>query len=34
VAQLLEQHPGADVATLAVPIDSVEEFLDPNASRW
>ena len=23
VAQLLQQHPGADVATLAVPIDSV-----------
>lgn len=33
VAQLLEQHPGADIATLAVPIESVEEFLDPNAVK-
>jgi len=33
VAALLERHPQADVATLATPIQSQEEFLDPNAVK-
>jgi 3-deoxy-manno-octulosonate cytidylyltransferase (CMP-KDO synthetase) len=33
VAGLLESHPGAAVATLATPIDSLEEFLNPNAVK-
>lgn len=33
VAALLERHPQADIATLATPISSLEEFLDPNAVK-
>jgi 3-deoxy-manno-octulosonate cytidylyltransferase (CMP-KDO synthetase) len=33
VAQLLEAHPQADIATLATPIESLEEFLNPNAVK-
>ena len=33
VADLLEAHPGADIATLATPIESLEEFLNPNAVK-
>jgi 3-deoxy-manno-octulosonate cytidylyltransferase (CMP-KDO synthetase) len=33
VAQLLEAHPGADIATLATAIRSGEEFLDPNVVK-
>jgi 3-deoxy-manno-octulosonate cytidylyltransferase (CMP-KDO synthetase) len=32
-AQLLERDRGAGIATLAVPIDSLEEFLDPNVVK-
>ncbi len=30
VALLLSQHPQADIATLATPIDNLADFLDPN----
>jgi 3-deoxy-manno-octulosonate cytidylyltransferase (CMP-KDO synthetase) len=33
VAGLLEKHPRADIATLATPIESLEEFLNPNAVK-
>ncbi len=33
VAQLLQDHPDADLATLAAPITSPAEFLDPNAVK-
>jgi 3-deoxy-manno-octulosonate cytidylyltransferase (CMP-KDO synthetase) len=33
VAALLERHPQADIATLATPIKSLEEFLDPNVVK-
>ena len=33
VAQLLERHAQADVATLATPIQSLSEFLDPNVVK-
>jgi 3-deoxy-manno-octulosonate cytidylyltransferase (CMP-KDO synthetase) len=33
VAALLESHRAADIATLAAPIDSVEELLNPNAVK-
>jgi 3-deoxy-manno-octulosonate cytidylyltransferase (CMP-KDO synthetase) len=33
VARLLADHPGADIATLAAPIVSAAEFLDPNAVK-
>ena len=33
VADLLEAHPGADIATLATPIESLQEFLNPNAVK-
>jgi len=33
VAQLLEAHPQAHIATLATGIDSLEEFLNPNAVK-
>jgi 3-deoxy-manno-octulosonate cytidylyltransferase (CMP-KDO synthetase) len=33
VAGLLEAHPRADIATLATPIESLEEFLNPNAVK-
>jgi len=33
VAEVLEQHAGAAIATLAAPILSIEEFLDPNAVK-
>jgi len=33
VAQLLEQQPQGDIATLCTPIESLEEFLDPNAVK-
>jgi 3-deoxy-manno-octulosonate cytidylyltransferase (CMP-KDO synthetase) len=33
VARLLETHPRADIATLATPIESLEEFLNPNAVK-
>ena len=33
VAALLESHSSADIATLATPIDSLEEFLNPNAVK-
>jgi 3-deoxy-manno-octulosonate cytidylyltransferase (CMP-KDO synthetase) len=33
VAALLEATPGADLATLATPIDSVDELLDTNAVK-
>ncbi|HLB97321.1 MAG TPA: 3-deoxy-manno-octulosonate cytidylyltransferase [Acetobacteraceae bacterium] len=33
VARLLQQHPDADIATLAAPVSSAAEFLDPNAVK-
>jgi 3-deoxy-manno-octulosonate cytidylyltransferase (CMP-KDO synthetase) len=33
VASLLESHPNAQMATLATPITSLEEFMDPNAVK-
>ncbi len=33
VAALLERHPQADIATLATPIGSVAEYLDPNVVK-
>jgi 3-deoxy-manno-octulosonate cytidylyltransferase (CMP-KDO synthetase) len=33
VAALLESNPGADIATLATPIDSVAELLNPNVVK-
>jgi 3-deoxy-manno-octulosonate cytidylyltransferase (CMP-KDO synthetase) len=33
VAALLQAHPQADIATLATPITSVQELLDPNAVK-
>jgi 3-deoxy-manno-octulosonate cytidylyltransferase (CMP-KDO synthetase) len=33
VAALLEHHPQADIATLATPIGSLAEFLDPNVVK-
>ena len=33
VAALLEKHPHADIATLATPIESLQEFLNPNAVK-
>jgi 3-deoxy-manno-octulosonate cytidylyltransferase (CMP-KDO synthetase) len=33
VAKLLEAHPDADIATLATPIDSLEEFMNPNVVK-
>ena len=33
VAGLLEAHPDADLATLAAPVTSLAEFLDPNAVK-
>jgi 3-deoxy-manno-octulosonate cytidylyltransferase (CMP-KDO synthetase) len=33
VAALLENHPDADIATLASPIQSLQEFLDPNTVK-
>ena len=33
VAHLLEDHPEADIATLAAPVTSHEEFVDPNAVK-
>jgi len=33
VGQLLESHADADIATLATPIESLDEFLDPNAVK-
>jgi 3-deoxy-manno-octulosonate cytidylyltransferase (CMP-KDO synthetase) len=33
VAQLLEAHTGADVATLVTAIGSIEEYLDPNVVK-
>jgi len=33
VASLLESHPQAHIATLATPIESLEEFLNPNAVK-
>jgi 3-deoxy-manno-octulosonate cytidylyltransferase (CMP-KDO synthetase) len=33
VASLLEGHPDADIATLASPVQSLQEFLDPNAVK-
>jgi 3-deoxy-manno-octulosonate cytidylyltransferase (CMP-KDO synthetase) len=33
VAALLQAHPQADIGTLATPITSVEELLDPNAVK-
>jgi 3-deoxy-manno-octulosonate cytidylyltransferase (CMP-KDO synthetase) len=33
VAALLEAHPGAQIATLATPITTVPEFMDPNAVK-
>jgi 3-deoxy-manno-octulosonate cytidylyltransferase (CMP-KDO synthetase) len=33
VAALLEAHPGAQIATLATPIASLAEFMDPNAVK-
>jgi len=33
VASLLETHPSADIATLATPITSLAEFMDPNAVK-
>jgi 3-deoxy-manno-octulosonate cytidylyltransferase (CMP-KDO synthetase) len=33
VAQLLGEHPDADMATVAAPITSLSEFLDPNAVK-
>jgi 3-deoxy-manno-octulosonate cytidylyltransferase (CMP-KDO synthetase) len=33
VAGLLQEHPDADIATLAAPVTSLTEFLDPNAVK-
>ena len=33
VARVLQDHPDADIATLAVPVTSAAEFLDPNAVK-
>jgi 3-deoxy-manno-octulosonate cytidylyltransferase (CMP-KDO synthetase) len=33
VARLLDQHPRADIATLAAPIESLAEFLNPNVVK-
>jgi 3-deoxy-manno-octulosonate cytidylyltransferase (CMP-KDO synthetase) len=33
VGALLERHPDADIGTLATPIESLDEFLDPNAVK-
>ncbi|HKC16207.1 MAG TPA: 3-deoxy-manno-octulosonate cytidylyltransferase [Steroidobacteraceae bacterium] len=33
VAAVLAQHPQADIATLATPIDNLAEFLDPNVVK-
>jgi 3-deoxy-manno-octulosonate cytidylyltransferase (CMP-KDO synthetase) len=33
VASLLESHPSAQIATLATPITSLAEFMDPNAVK-
>src|SRR5258706_7293446 len=33
VASLLSQHPQADIATLATPIDNLADFLDPNVVK-
>ncbi len=33
VAEVLERHSSADIATLATPVDSVEELLNPNAVK-
>ena len=33
VAQLLQDHADADIATLAAPLNSAAEFLDPNAVK-
>jgi 3-deoxy-manno-octulosonate cytidylyltransferase (CMP-KDO synthetase) len=33
VAHLLEAHPRADIATLATPIEALEEFLNPNVVK-
>jgi 3-deoxy-manno-octulosonate cytidylyltransferase (CMP-KDO synthetase) len=33
VARLLQEHADADIATLAAPITSLSEFLDPNAVK-
>jgi 3-deoxy-manno-octulosonate cytidylyltransferase (CMP-KDO synthetase) len=33
VASLLESNPGAQIATLATPITSLSEFMDPNAVK-
>ncbi len=33
VATLLDSDPGAAIATLATPVESLEEFLDPNAVK-
>ncbi len=33
VARLLQEHADADIATLAAPVTSAEEFLDPNAVK-
>ncbi len=33
VAQLLSAHPGSQVATLATPLESLEEFLDPDVVK-
>ncbi len=33
VARLLQDHADADIATLAAPVTSAAEFLDPNAVK-
>jgi len=33
VGSLLESNPGAQIATLATPITSIDEFMDPNAVK-
>jgi len=33
VARLLEDHPGADIGTLAAAVESLAEFMDPNAVK-
>jgi 3-deoxy-manno-octulosonate cytidylyltransferase (CMP-KDO synthetase) len=33
VAELLSQHPQAEIATLATPIDNLADFLDPNVVK-
>ncbi|MGC1459761.1 MAG: 3-deoxy-manno-octulosonate cytidylyltransferase [Steroidobacteraceae bacterium] len=33
VARVLQDHPDADIATLAVPVTSAAEFLDPNVVK-